>query len=420
MQFKKNISTKGVIRIIQRTCNHVDPRLMDHGLKVSYIVSKLLRIQGTFDAVKQRDICFVAMLHDIGAYKTEEIDRMLQFESVDVKGHSIYGYLFLRNFSPLNYLSEVVLYHHTSWSNLEKMESISEECKFLSQLVNIADRAELYMRDEFHTWGGFLKEAEQGIGTRYKDSLVALMRQAGDCSFNKQDEEFYDLMMLQNPLTQTEVEEYMKMIVFAIDFRSGHTVTHTITTTSISYELAGYLLMDESETNQIVCGALLHDLGKIGIPVEILEKPGKLLDAEMAVMRTHVQKTAEIFGDDVDETIKRISLRHHEKLDGSGYPAGLTADVLTRSERIVAVADIVSALAGVRSYKKSYQKQKLINIICKMKEDGLLDGEVVSAMVSNFDKIIEETDQRCRPVLDSYLKMQSEYCKIYESNNYVI
>lgn len=82
----------------------------------------------------------------------------------------------------------------------------------------------------------------------------------------------------------------------------------------------------------------------------------------MTVMRTHVDMTEAIFGGEVDETVARIALRHHEKLDGSGYPRGLEAADLTVGERLVAVADIVSALSGTRSYKEAYSKDRVIRI----------------------------------------------------------
>ena len=127
-----------------------------------------------------------------------------------------------------------------------------------------------------------------------------------------------------------------------------------MTTTSISYELAKRMGLKGRALSDIYFGSLLHDLGKIGIPVEILEFPGKLSPQAMRIMRTHVELTGLILGPDVEEKIRKIAMRHHEKLDGSGYPLGLTAMDLSLEERIVAVADIVSALAGTRSYKEAF------------------------------------------------------------------
>ena len=223
-----------------------------------------------------------------------------------------------------------------------------------------------------------------------------------------EDEKFKNLLG-SLPFTKEEVKNYLRMVICTIDFRSRHTVTHTMTTTSISYELALRMGMSEREITSIVRGALLHDLGKIGIPVEILEYPGRLSPQAMHIMRTHVNITEEILGTDVDETTKRIALRHHEKLDGSGYPGKLAGRDLTKGERIVAVADIVSALTGTRSYKDAYPKEKVVSIIEGMRRENTIDAECVSCMVADYEGIMEHTLQRCQPILDAYYNIKREY-----------
>ena len=203
------------------------------------------------------------------------------------------------------------------------------------------------------------------------------------------------------------------MLIFTIDFRSRHTVTHTITTTTISAELAKRMGMNEEECNQIICGSMLHDLGKIGIPVEILEYPGKLSPQAMNIMRTHVDITEKIFGDVIEDTVKSLALRHHEKLDGSGYPRGLAAADLSTGERIVAIADIISALSGTRSYKTAFSKDKICTIITEMKDAGLIDADIVELMISDYDEIMEETRIQCQPILDIYVLIQKDFDRIF-------
>ena len=186
-------------------------------------------------------------------------------------------------------------------------------------------------------------------------------------------------------------------------------MTHTITTTSISYELGKLISLNEKQLNLVLCGALLHDLGKIAIPVEILESPGKLEDGDMAIMRTHVDLTEEIFGGMIDNTIARIALRHHEKLNGTGYPKGLTARDLTTEERLVAIADIISALTGTRSYKDPFPTDQIRTILVNMKKQGFLDSYIVDMAVWNLDRILDTTADRCRPVLSIYEKLWKEY-----------
>lgn len=210
------------------------------------------------------------------------------------------------------------------------------------------------------------------------------------------------------------------MLIYAIDFRSSHTVTHTITTTVISSELAGRLCRDKSELNDIFCGAMLHDLGKIGIPEEILEYPGKLSPQAMNVMRNHVELTEYILGDSVSRSVKEIALRHHEKLDGSGYPKKLRAGELNIPQRIVAIADIVSALTGTRSYKGAFPKEKTTKVISDMARNGLLDQEIVNLVVEDYDTIMDTVHEKTVPLLETYQEMRDNYIQIlYQIKEYL-
>ena len=222
----------------------------------------------------------------------------------------------------------------------------------------------------------------------------------------------FDFTTWGSPLTQEQITDYLKMLIYIIDFRSRHTVTHTITTTNISYELGRRMNLDSDYLDKIVCGALLHDVGKVGVPVEILEYPGRLSPQAMNVMRKHVDITGEIFGGEIDETIQNIALRHHEKLDGSGYPLGLTASELTVGERIVAVADIVSALTGTRSYKDAYPKERVLSIVSEQKDLGKIDCNIVDILIKDYDEIMASTRLVCQPVLDKYENIQKDFQKL--------
>ena len=107
--------------------------------------------------------------------------------------------------------------------------------------------------------------------------------------------------------------------------------------------------------------------------------------------------------------VRDIALRHHEKLDGSGYPRGLNAESLDMPQRIVAVADIISALTGTRSYKDAFSKEKTVSILEDMAEKGLVDSVIVSMFVENYDTIMGAVRQRSQPILDKYHEMQRQY-----------
>lgn len=420
----KQISSKNMAGIVCRTLNHVDERLVDHGIRVAYIVLKMLEAEGISDQKRIRDLCFLTMVHDVGAYKTEEINDMVQFETGNVWNHSIYGYLFLKYLSPFSELSSVILFHHTDYEKLIRIPDLQSDIIKWAQIVNLADRMDVCMQTgEVKDITNFLERFREKkfssevvdlfLTVEKKDHVLENLRRNHEEKLNISKEVF---MSLGNPsYAKEEIDTYLKMIVYAIDFRSPFTVIHTITTTSISRELAVLMDLDENQVTQIYYGALLHDLGKIGIPVEILEYPGKLSPQAMKIMKTHVNITEEIMNGEIEPVVAKIALRHHEKLDGSGYPRGLKSDDLTLSERIVAIADIVSALYGRRSYKEAFGKEKIVGILSEMKENGLLCYQTVDIMIKHFDEIMENVRNTCKPVLEVYDHMNIEYtelCKI--------
>ena len=413
------INSDNIVGLIQRTLNEVDTRLVDHGVRVAFLVSHMMEVEGSYSRQEKQDICLLSVLHDIGAYKTEEIDRMVEFETGDVWEHSIYGYVFLRYLSPLKDWAEAVLFHYTPAAELLRL---TPGIRGAAQMINLADRMEIFSRS--FRQGSTLEEVRtraaaflaENRGNQFTDHVTDL--------FLKADEE-YDLFaklqkgdieakgILSNmKLTDTECGQYLGMLIYAIDFRSQHTVTHTITTTSISCSVARHMDITQERSERIRYGAMLHDLGKIGIPVEILEFPGKLSTQAMNIMKTHVDITERILGGSVDTDVTRIALRHHEKLDGSGYPKGITGKDMTLEEEIVAVSDIVSALLGTRSYKEAFSKERTLSIIQEMANDGKLNPAIISVIQENFDEIVDEVAENCSPALENYYGIQLEYRRL--------
>jgi len=402
-------SSNNAINIIGNTLSRVDPRLVDHGRNVAILAYEIFKLIPEYPAEDIKNYSILAILHDIGAYKTEEIDKMTMFETSSVQDHSIYGYLFLKHFSPLGDLALAVLHHHTDYSGLPmEFPAIMKA----AQIINIADRIELGVRS-----GKSAAEMESYLlkksGAKYDPQIVKLfvdndITGRGTTDMEKMTAAFKKLWDGYH-FSQNEINYYLNMIVMSIDFRSRGTVPHTITTAAVSRMLGGYAGLGAEEMKKLYTGAMLHDLGKTGVPVEILGFPGKLSEADMEVMKTHVAMTEEILRGNVDESILKIAVRHHEKLDGSGYHHGLTGDELSLSERILAVADIICALAEERSYKKVFDNGTIVGILSQMSGDGLIDKEIAACSIKHMEEVRDEINKAAKPVNDTYEKMNDEF-----------
>lgn len=397
-----------IIRIVRRTLSKIDPRLVDHGERVAYIAHKIYEQcpdRSDFDFSKLFVLC---LLHDIGAYKTNEIDDMVRFETEVPFDHALYGYLFLKNTTHLADYAEALLYHHTDYAALKQKNC---RCARYAEMIHLADRVDILL----HASKPDLNNLRPMAGTRFHpddvEALLAAARKEDLMEALRSGAYQADIPRFSDSLTigSGEILDYLKLLVYAIDFRSPYTVTHTADTTIISLETGKLLGLGAHDLQALYIGAFLHDIGKIAIPHDILEKPGRLTPEEFAVIQRHIPEGEEILRGVVSDEICNIALRHHEKLDGSGYARGLTEQALTFPERIVAVSDILGALTQRRSYKEPFPKEKTLAILNQMKDAGKLCRRVVDTVSAQYDLILYNTEKSHDPVKQLYANLVNEY-----------
>lgn len=407
------INNNNAISIIRKALNLIDPRLIDHGERVAYTVYKMLTFENKYSKEQIINIVILALLHDIGAYKTEEIDNMVQFETKNIWQHSIYGYLFIKKLSPLSNLADSILYHHLDFNKFDK---VNFKNKSIASIINLADRIDIAInRKDFNFEKLFIPLKNKKFNGKDIDLFINANKKfdiVGNLNNKTYLVEIIDLLS-NAKFSNSQLNQYLEMLIYSIDFRSNVTVVHTINTVSISVEIAKILKLSKIDLEKIYYGALLHDIGKIAIPIYILEKPGSLDNEEMEIMKSHISLTEQILKDSIDNDILKIAIRHHEKLDGSGYPYGLKGDVISISERIVAVADIMSALSGKRSYKENFDKSKVIKILKNMSDENKICKDIVNTVIDNYDLIMDNTASNCKNILDTYNNIKYEYINLY-------
>jgi putative two-component system response regulator len=152
--------------------------------------------------------------------------------------------------------------------------------------------------------------------------------------------------------------EIIRRLEWAATYRDNQTGLHNVRTSRFCALIGRAAGMDEQQSDVLLNASLMHDIGKIGIPDRILLKPGALDPAEWEIMKTHTVIGAEILSDPQSDTMQMarvIALTHHEKWDGSGYPAGLQGEAIPFAGRVVALCDVFDSLtSGHRPYKPSW------------------------------------------------------------------
>jgi len=393
-----------------------------HGVRVAYISLKMCQYENRTVDKKLRNFIEAALLHDIGAYSTEEVKDMLRFETTTTLNHSYYGYLFLKYLSEYKDYAETIKYHHTKYIDRHAIKSIFLPDAFR---IHLADRVDISFLNN-DTEKELIQKIKKMSGVWFNPSDVDL--------FIKANEKYHIVTHLENNDFEQDLIDFysnfdydfqeilsiLRMLTYSIDFRSEQTVIHTISSAITAKELGKYFNLSDDMQEDLYIGALLHDIGKIDVPLEILESTERLSEEEMVIMRGHVDKTEKIIKGYVSDQVVKIASRHHERLDGSGYPNHLTAKDLSLSERIVAVSDVFCALVEKRTYKNSYHKEEVLGLLHQMANDNLFDKHVIDALTENYDNILKSIKKSSFSIRSKYTNLKTEYLnfiKESEKNN---
>ncbi|NLL77549.1 MAG: HD domain-containing protein [Clostridiales bacterium] len=409
------ISSQNVITIIRKTLSILNPNIMAHGEIVGYILYKMLEYGQDYSEQEILEYTMLGMMHDIGLYRVDGLDNVADFELKNTWSHSIYGFLFLKYLSPMGDRAEIVLYHHLDY---ERYGLVKMKYEHVTACLALADKMDSFMRRD-------KTEMETDYFTRYRDIKVS--GKALDIFLEAEKKfgitaklvsgeykEELGALLSRSQWSEGYKKSFLEMLVYTIDFRSEYTVLHTMATVNFAVQLGKLMGVGAREQKRMYYGALLHDLGKIAIPLDILESPGKLSDEEMRIMKAHVRITEIILSGLVEPDVLEIAIRHHEKLDGSGYHKGLTEKELTLPQKIVAVADMLSALYGQRSYKPSFESGKIEKILNKDADNYKISKPVVDCLMKNYDNIINNFEEQKGETIGLYLKIKEQYEEIWK------
>lgn len=180
------------------------------------------------------------------------------------------------------------------------------------------------------------------------------------------------------------MEGTVQAMAFTIETRDPYTAGHQRRVTLLASAIAKEMGLSESEMEGVRLAGGLHDIGKIYVPAEILAKPGKITEVEYNIIKTHPQVGYDILKPiEFPWPIAEFVLQHHERMNGTGYPAGLTGDQIHMEARILAVADVIEAMATHRPYRAALSIEEALDEI-EENQDRLYDSQVVEACLRLF------------------------------------
>ena len=198
-----------------------------------------------------------------------------------------------------------------------------------------------------------------------------------------------DQVMQATREVRTRERETLMKLAKAGEYRDQETGNHIVRMAKYARLIAEELKLTAMECDEIEAAAPMHDIGKIGIPDQVLLKPGRHTDEEQAIMRRHPLIGHEILADSPSRYLQMgavIALGHHEKFDGSGYPQGLAGEDIPQPARIVAVADVFDALMSPRPYKRAWTFQEALDYL-RAESGRHFDPACVGAFERRIDSV---------------------------------
>ncbi len=411
---RDGITSNDICRIILEALRLIDKRLIDHGERVAYLIWRMMEFKGGYEEYELAEYAFIAALHDIGAFKVERGKDVLDFDVAHPMKHSIYGYLFMKYTSPIEERSKILMYSHIDFGQLK---DVNFEGKEISEFVHLAGRYDLFHNSLGDRFG--IQNLRAYEGKKFSARNIELLESAlkkndiedkfRDSSYKKELNELWKGLLF----SEKEKQIYIRMLIYISGFNDEYNVINTMTSTMVATEIASRIeSFGEDEMKELFIGSALHDIGMLTVPEEIINAPRKLTDEEMNKVRSHVITVENVLKDRVNENILKIALGHHERLDGSGYPYGWTVDQMSKGQKILQVADTVTALTCERAYHPAKNKEAVIRILQDEMNRNKYDREVVVTFINDYDNIMTVAKSRAEEMLSMFKELKVRYEKV--------
>ena len=370
--------------------------LAGHHRRMSYL-SVRLGMALRLPASRLRRVLLAASLHDVGAILPPQAPG----DPPGAAGRDAWarrGAEFLRASEALGQIADIVEHHQRPFRGGQ------EDGPLESRIVAIADAVDRRMRPGVPILAQrapIERALAEAAGPELDPDLVAAFRELSsaegfwlDLVSEDLDAAIAELTAewVHHPMGTGTMIEVGRIFANLIDHRSAFTARHSVCVAEVAPALAAAVGMAADDLQDITLAALLHDLGKLAVPSELLERAGPLAPHEVLVLRQHPYQTGRILGRIRGfERIRRWAAQHHERVDGNGYPYRVEGRRLSLGARVLAVADVFTALTEERPYRRGMNAADTARLLRAMEADGALCPEVVTVALRRLDDLLTIT-----------------------------
>jgi HD-GYP domain-containing protein (c-di-GMP phosphodiesterase class II) len=414
-----HVSPIEMIMALSTAMDLVSSRVVDHQKRVAHIAA-LLAEKLELPRRTQLDVILAGALHDVGAFSLAEKLSAIDFDLETFPLHAERGFHLLKGFAPFESVAPLVLYHHTQWRQGEGAQGGMGPVPFAAHVLHLADRVEVLVDRE----QDILDQAEaitarvvQASESHFHPQVVQafaglaqadyfwldLISPSIDRIMGKRLERFGDLA-----LDSAGVAGLARIFSKIIDFRCPFTASHSTGVAAVAKTLGQLIGFSSRECAMLEVAGYLHDLGKIAIPSEILNKPGKLTATEYNIVKRHAYHTYHALDHITGfETINAWASFHHERLDGDGYPFRHRGSDLSLGARVMATADVFTAITEDRPYRPGMPEARVRAILMELVEQGKLDWTSTTTLLEHYEQVNTARIAAQGPVLQEYAELIS-------------
>jgi putative nucleotidyltransferase with HDIG domain len=424
MRIDTRIDLLDLVAAITNALDLVEPKLVQHHYRVAFIGASLCRI-GNLSRKQESSILISGLLHDIGTITDSDTFDFTHFDLENPHRHSEVGFELLKNLDLFKDIAEIIRFHHVKWRHGKGESFYGQPVPMESHIIHLADRIDILVSGVTNLLTDKSKVIETVVankGKLFKPQIVSWFE-----TLSKQEEFWLDLKSPHLPailnrrikkyeieLTPNVLASFSYLISQLVDFRSRFTSTHSSGVSATAEYIGRVIGFSEKECAKLMAAGFLHDIGKLAIPNEILEKPGKLTPIEFEVIKSHSYHTARVLESikGVEDIMEWCSL-HHEKLNGTGYPYREVGANIPLAATILTVSDIFTALTEDRPYRDGLSKEKVKIILETMITNGELDERVVQILFQHYDAINKHRHNSQKYATNNYRKFLKDI-KLFE------
>ena len=397
-----NIQVIDIIMAFSSAIDLISPQVANHQKRVAYIAYALSSQMKLPDEEKM-NIVLASLLHDCGALDYDEKISAFKFDNFtrpfERHAHGYKGWLLMKSSHELACAAEIVKFHHIFWNERNEAYMSKYDIPLGSYIIHLADRIDAMINNKDE----ILKQKHHIIPKITEDSGSVYMPDAVEAFLELSKKEYFwfdivspyiETFLKKLEFNSIQVVDEERLISLArvihqiIDFRSPFTATHSVGVAECARLLSARFNMDKVDNDLMYAAGMMHDLGKLSIPSQILEKSGPLTKDEFYIMKKHTFHSYRILENipGLERANRWISF-HHEKLDGEGYPFCITDAGIDLGSRIMTVSDIFTALTEDRPYRKAMSINNAIQTMKQMAGNRHIDMEVLEVLMMNIDEI---------------------------------